>query len=122
MEKEPQAKIVHDPRVIWNTRDVVESLGGAAVQSKTGHAFVKRSMREAKMTDKDIELKIFEQKKRLFTSNFKSYSRDRRNQIFSNKTNPPPVGQYHPKKEMVQRKGRSSHFDPHHVTAVEASN
>jgi len=47
LRDEPDARIVHDPRVIWNTRDVVESLGGAAVQSKTGHAFVKRSMREA---------------------------------------------------------------------------
>ena len=47
LEKEVGANIVHDPRVIWNTLDVVGSLGGAAVQSKTGHAFIKRSMREA---------------------------------------------------------------------------
>lgn len=58
-------------------------------------------MRDSKITDKDIENKLFDQKKKDFTSNFKSYSRDRRNQIFSNKTNPPPVGQYHPKKEKV---------------------
>ena len=47
LRDEAGARVVHDPRVIWNTLDVVESLGGAAVQSKTGHAFVKRSMREA---------------------------------------------------------------------------
>ena len=46
MEKEPGAAIVHDPRVIWNTKDVVTRGGGAAVQSKTGHAFIKQAMRE----------------------------------------------------------------------------
>ena len=39
------AKIVHDPRLTWNTVDIVESLGGDAVQSKTGHAFIKERMR-----------------------------------------------------------------------------
>lgn len=38
-------KIVHDPRLTWNTIDIVESLGGEAVQSKTGHAFIKERMR-----------------------------------------------------------------------------
>ena len=46
MEKEPGAAIVHDPRVIWNTKDVVSHGGGSAIQSKTGHAFIKRAMRE----------------------------------------------------------------------------
>ena len=46
MEKEPGAKIVHDPRVIWNTKDVVTRGAGSAVQSKTGHAFIKQAMRE----------------------------------------------------------------------------
>ncbi len=45
LEKEAGAKIVHDPRVIWNTQDVVSSKGGVAVQSKTGHAFIKQTMR-----------------------------------------------------------------------------
>lgn len=45
LAKEGGAAIVHDPRVIWNTIDVVNSLGGVAVQSKTGHAFVKDCMR-----------------------------------------------------------------------------
>ena len=46
MEKEPSARIVHDPRVIWNTRDAVARGGGEAIQSKTGHAFIKQAMRE----------------------------------------------------------------------------
>ena len=45
LEKEPGATIVHDPRVIWNTQDIVKSKGGIAVQSKTGHAFIKQTMR-----------------------------------------------------------------------------
>ena len=36
---------MHDPRVIWNTQDIVTRKGGFAVQSKTGHAFIKRTMR-----------------------------------------------------------------------------
>ena len=46
LEKEPNGKIVHDPRVIWNTQDIVGKKGGVAVQSKTGHAFIKQVMRE----------------------------------------------------------------------------
>jgi phosphomannomutase len=45
LEKELGAKIVHDPRVIWNTQDIVTQKGGIAVQSKTGHAFIKQTMR-----------------------------------------------------------------------------
>ncbi len=45
LEKEPGATIVHDPRVIWNTQSIVQSKGGIAVQSKTGHAFIKQTMR-----------------------------------------------------------------------------
>jgi len=46
LAKEPGAKIVHDPRVVWNTHDVVGRAGGEAVQSRTGHAFIKQVMRE----------------------------------------------------------------------------
>ena len=46
MKKEPGAKIVHDPRVVWNTKDIVQFNAGIAVQSKTGHAFIKQVMRE----------------------------------------------------------------------------
>ena len=45
LEKEVGAKIVHDPRVIWNTQDIVVQKAGVAVQSKTGHAFIKQVMR-----------------------------------------------------------------------------
>ena len=45
LEKEVGAKIVHDPRVIWNTQDIVNRKGGISVQSKTGHAFIKQTMR-----------------------------------------------------------------------------
>ena len=45
LQKEPGATIVHDPRVIWNTQSIVKSKAGVAVQSKTGHAFIKQTMR-----------------------------------------------------------------------------
>jgi phosphomannomutase len=45
LDREAEAKIVHDPRVVWNTQDIVAERGGIAVQSKTGHAFIKQTMR-----------------------------------------------------------------------------
>ncbi len=45
LDKNPGAKIVHDPRLTWNTIDIVEAAGGVPVQSKTGHAFIKERMR-----------------------------------------------------------------------------
>jgi phosphomannomutase len=47
LRQEPGARIVHDPRLTWATTDIVESLGGKAVMSKSGHAFMKDVMREA---------------------------------------------------------------------------
>ena len=44
--KQPGEKVVHDPRLVWNTLDVVEQYQGTAVQSKSGHAFIKDVMRE----------------------------------------------------------------------------
>lgn len=44
--KEPDARIIHDPRIIWNTQDIVAKAGGRAVQSRTGHAFIKQAMRD----------------------------------------------------------------------------
>lgn len=44
--KQSGEKIVHDPRLIWNTLDIVEQFGGETVQSKSGHAFIKDVMRE----------------------------------------------------------------------------
>jgi phosphomannomutase len=45
LKKEPDARIVHDPRLTWNTIEIVEAKGGTAVMSKTGHAFIKERMR-----------------------------------------------------------------------------
>jgi phosphomannomutase len=46
LAKQPGAKIVYDPRLTWNTIDVVKRLGGTPVMSKSGHAFIKQKMRE----------------------------------------------------------------------------
>jgi phosphomannomutase/phosphomannomutase/phosphoglucomutase len=45
LKTNPGAKIIHDPRLTWNTIDVVRANGGVPVQSKTGHAFMKERMR-----------------------------------------------------------------------------
>jgi phosphomannomutase len=47
LEKHQGAAIVHDPRLTWNTLDVVAAAGGKAIQSKSGHAFMKQVMRES---------------------------------------------------------------------------
>ncbi len=46
LQKEPGAKIIHDPRLTWNTIDIVTKAGGIPVMSKTGHAFIKERMRK----------------------------------------------------------------------------
>ncbi|WP_020410970.1 phosphomannomutase/phosphoglucomutase [Hahella ganghwensis] len=46
LKREPGANIIHDPRLTWNTIDMVNAGGGNPVQSKTGHAFIKQIMRE----------------------------------------------------------------------------
>jgi phosphomannomutase/phosphomannomutase/phosphoglucomutase len=45
-QREPGARIVHDPRLTWNTLDIVQRHGGKAVLSKSGHAFIKQVMRD----------------------------------------------------------------------------
>lgn len=45
LQKEPGARIIHDPRLVWNTVEQVEQNGGTAVQTKAGHAFIKERMR-----------------------------------------------------------------------------
>ncbi|MCB1705170.1 MAG: phosphomannomutase [Halioglobus sp.] len=45
LKKQGPARIVHDPRLTWNTIDIVTSNGGEAIESKTGHAFIKERMR-----------------------------------------------------------------------------
>lgn len=46
LSKSPNAGIVHDPRLVWNTQDQTQEAGGNAIQSKCGHAFIKEIMRE----------------------------------------------------------------------------
>ncbi|WP_413732419.1 phosphomannomutase CpsG [Sodalis sp. RH20] len=46
LEKHPGSKIIHDPRLSWNTMDIVSKAGGTPVMSKTGHAFIKERMRK----------------------------------------------------------------------------
>jgi phosphomannomutase len=46
LRQEPGARIVHDPRLTWNTLDIVQRYGGTAVLCKSGHAFIKQKMRE----------------------------------------------------------------------------
>lgn len=43
--KYPGGKVIHDPRLTWNTIEMVREAGGIPVQSKTGHAFIKERMR-----------------------------------------------------------------------------
>ena len=46
LQQNPGERIVHDPRLTWNTVELVEAGGGETVQSKSGHAFIKETMRE----------------------------------------------------------------------------
>jgi phosphomannomutase len=46
LKNNPGERIVHDPRLIWNTLEIVKENGGVAVQSVSGHAFIKEKMRE----------------------------------------------------------------------------
>ncbi|MFC1485617.1 phosphomannomutase [Candidatus Latescibacterota bacterium] len=45
LAKYPGGKIVHDPRLTWNTIEIVKAAGGVPVLSKSGHSFIKETMR-----------------------------------------------------------------------------
>ncbi|CAN7178746.1 phosphomannomutase [Pseudoxanthomonas sp. LjRoot143] len=45
LAREPAGRVIHDPRLTWNTVDMVQAAGGVPVMSKTGHAFIKERMR-----------------------------------------------------------------------------
>lgn len=45
LENSPGAKVIYDPRLTWNTIEIAEAMGGTAICSKTGHAFIKERMR-----------------------------------------------------------------------------
>ena len=42
----PGGKVIYDPRLTWNTQEIVGELGGQAIQCKSGHAFIKERMRD----------------------------------------------------------------------------
>lgn len=46
LKKHPNENIIYDPRLTWNTEDMVQQASGNAIMSKTGHAFIKETMRE----------------------------------------------------------------------------
>ena len=46
LEKNPSSSIIYDPRLTWNTVEIVAAAGGNAIQSKSGHSFIKEIMRE----------------------------------------------------------------------------
>ena len=46
LKKHAGEKIIHDPRLTWNTIDIVKREGGIPIMSKTGHAFIKERMRQ----------------------------------------------------------------------------
>lgn len=46
LRREPGSKIIHDPRLTWNTIEIARQHGGQAIQSKTGHAFIKEKLRQ----------------------------------------------------------------------------
>ncbi len=46
LQEYPHSKIIHDPRLVWNTQEVVHSAGGKTLMSKAGHAFIKEAMRQ----------------------------------------------------------------------------
>ncbi|PKF55088.1 phosphomannomutase CpsG [Alteromonadales bacterium alter-6D02] len=43
--KKSGESIIHDPRMTWNTIELVKQTGGVPVLCKTGHAFIKERMR-----------------------------------------------------------------------------
>ena len=45
LDKGP-GKIIYDPRVYWNSEDIIKSAGGTPIKCKTGHAFIKERMRQ----------------------------------------------------------------------------
>ena len=45
LKRHPGANIIHDPRLVWNTIELVEQAGGTPVVCKSGHAFIKEKMR-----------------------------------------------------------------------------
>ncbi|QNR97815.1 phosphomannomutase [Stenotrophomonas sp. 169] len=45
LARDAGGRIIHDPRLTWNTVEMAEQAGGVPIMSKTGHAFIKERMR-----------------------------------------------------------------------------
>ncbi|MBC7293770.1 MAG: phosphomannomutase, partial [Thermoleophilia bacterium] len=46
LRRHPGGRIIHDPRLVWNTIEMVQAAGGVPIVSKSGHAFIKERMRQ----------------------------------------------------------------------------
>jgi phosphomannomutase len=46
LKRHPGGRIINDPRLVWNTEEMVRVAGGIPVMSRSGHAFIKEKMRE----------------------------------------------------------------------------
>jgi phosphomannomutase len=46
LQKTPSSSVIYDPRLTWNTIEIVSAAGGKAIQSKSGHSFIKEVMRQ----------------------------------------------------------------------------
>ncbi len=46
LDKNPGAKILYDPRLTWNSEELIKAAGGVPIMTKTGHAFIKERMRK----------------------------------------------------------------------------
>lgn len=76
---------------------------------------VKAQMKKLKKSDREIEARLLEMRFNEMSSNFKSYSRERRHDIFFSKTNPPPVGQYRPKEDYIQSQSPRPKMPKQHI-------
>ena len=93
-------------------RDIEEAI---KERSMTEVARLRKTLKEQKVGEREIEQRVFELKAKEFSSNFKSYSRDRRDEIFSNKTNPPAVGTYHPIRDLTEPASLKMTVKGHHI-------
>ena len=46
LARHPGEKILYDPRMVWNTVELVGAAGGVPVAARTGHVFMKERMRQ----------------------------------------------------------------------------
>lgn len=46
LKSHPGAKILYDPRLTWNSQELISENGGVPIMTRTGHAFIKERMRK----------------------------------------------------------------------------